>query len=242
MKARIVAALITCLALTVYISPVLAAPKLEIADDSFDFGFVPENTKVSHVFQLRNSGDDDLKIIKVITGCGCTKAPLIKRKLAPGETSEQEFTFNTRGYKTKITKRLRIETNAGKPDAFFNFTARVIKKPDETFPLRIQPDRIDILQTEKAIRDEISFTLTNLSDQPIIPKLVDKSTQMFAVELPARVDPGKHELGKLILRPGTSEKSFTKSFTIELDDEKRTRYTIPVKQSGYRKPSKTSTD
>ena len=242
MKAKNLIMLIACLALTAYISPVLAAPILELAEDSFDFGFVPENTKVSHLFLLSNSGDDELKIIKVVTGCGCTKAPLLKKNLAPGESSELEIIFNTRGYKTKVTKRPRIETNVGTPHKNISFTARVTKKPDETFPLLIKPDRIDISQTEKAIREEITFAITNLSDQPINLKLIDKAANLFAVDLPDKIGPGQQELGKLKLRPGNAEKSFTKSFTIELDDETKTRFTIPVKQSGHRKVVKVDSD
>jgi len=46
----------------------MAAPRLTITDDSFDFGYAPQNSKVSHVFWLRSTGDDTLKILKVTPG------------------------------------------------------------------------------------------------------------------------------------------------------------------------------
>ena len=45
-----------------------AAPRLIIPESSFDFGFVPQNSKISHTFQLLSTGDDELKILKVVPG------------------------------------------------------------------------------------------------------------------------------------------------------------------------------
>ena len=45
-----------------------SAPRLTINNDSFDFGFIPQHSKVSHVFWLHSTGDDELKILKVLPG------------------------------------------------------------------------------------------------------------------------------------------------------------------------------
>ncbi|MCK4607375.1 MAG: hypothetical protein KAU35_08780 [candidate division Zixibacteria bacterium] len=47
---------------------VQAAPRMTISDSLFDFGYVPQNAKVAHVFWLHSTGDDTLKIIKVNPG------------------------------------------------------------------------------------------------------------------------------------------------------------------------------
>ncbi|MEZ5359189.1 MAG: hypothetical protein R3F48_10215 [Candidatus Zixiibacteriota bacterium] len=60
-------ALIVVLALLLT-SQAMAVPKLLIEDDTFDFGFVPQDSKVSHVFWLKSVGDDSLKILKVRPG------------------------------------------------------------------------------------------------------------------------------------------------------------------------------
>jgi len=46
----------------------MAAPRLTINESSFDFGFVPQNSKISHDFWLDSTGDDTLKILKVVPG------------------------------------------------------------------------------------------------------------------------------------------------------------------------------
>jgi hypothetical protein len=45
-----------------------AAPRLTIPEEMFDFGFVPQNSKVAHVFWLHSTGDDTLKIVRVNPG------------------------------------------------------------------------------------------------------------------------------------------------------------------------------
>ena len=64
---------------------VQADSDLIVPQTMYDFGFAPQNAKISHTFELYNSGDDSLKITKVVPGCGCTKTPLAKDQLAPKE-------------------------------------------------------------------------------------------------------------------------------------------------------------
>ncbi len=47
---------------------VVAAPRMEMSEMEFDFGYVPQNSEISHVFWLYNRGDDILKIDKVVPG------------------------------------------------------------------------------------------------------------------------------------------------------------------------------
>ena len=72
------------------------AANLVIEEAEFDFGYVPQNSKVSHLFFLHNGGEDPLVIERVVPGCGCTRAPLKKSELAPGETTELEIIFSTK--------------------------------------------------------------------------------------------------------------------------------------------------
>ena len=45
-----------------------AGPRLVLVESEFDFGFVPQNSKISHIFWLKSAGDDSLKILKVVPG------------------------------------------------------------------------------------------------------------------------------------------------------------------------------
>ena len=50
------------------LSSAFAAPRLTIDENIFNFGYVPQNSKISHVFWLKSTGDDTLKILKVVPG------------------------------------------------------------------------------------------------------------------------------------------------------------------------------
>jgi len=56
------------LAVTVLAVSSQAAPRLKIDAGEFNFGYVPQNSKISHVFWLKSAGDDTLKILKVVPG------------------------------------------------------------------------------------------------------------------------------------------------------------------------------
>ncbi|UCD16764.1 MAG: hypothetical protein JSV44_09940 [Candidatus Zixiibacteriota bacterium] len=61
---------ISLLILCAFLLPglVTAQPKLTIPESIFDFGFTPQNSKVSHIFWLHSTGTDSLIIEKVKPG------------------------------------------------------------------------------------------------------------------------------------------------------------------------------
>ena len=67
MKFKILLMVVLTLAL-VLVSAIHAAPRLVLPETTFNFGYVPQNSKLSHVFWLYSKGDDSLQILKVIPG------------------------------------------------------------------------------------------------------------------------------------------------------------------------------
>ncbi len=51
-----------------FASQASALPKMFLPVEKFDFGFVPQNSKISHVFWIKSVGDDSLKILSVKPG------------------------------------------------------------------------------------------------------------------------------------------------------------------------------
>ena len=45
-----------------------SAPRLTMPESSFNFGHVPQNSTISHVFWLYSTGDDTLRILSVSPG------------------------------------------------------------------------------------------------------------------------------------------------------------------------------
>ena len=70
--------------------------------------------------------------------------------------------------------------------------------------------------------------ITNISDSEISIKVIDFDYDNFQVNLPDKIMAGETVQGKISLLDMNNDKTFYKSLTIEVNDEKKTRYTIPV--------------
>ncbi len=90
----------------------LAAPRLEVSELVYDFGVVIEGTMVEHDFVLKNVGDEDLVILKVITSCGCTTTELPNSVLIPRREVRLSVQLSTAGDGgATVDKRVTLETN-----------------------------------------------------------------------------------------------------------------------------------
>jgi hypothetical protein len=227
-KRVLTCALALCLLLA---GPSYGAPELAIDESEFNFGYVPQDARITHVFWLKSVGDEVLKITKVVPGCGCTKAPIDKTELAVGDSTRLEVKFNTKGYRRKVTKAPRIETNEGPPHKNVRFTAQVVPQSDSTYPITITPFLLDLSKFGEKAPDVIEFRIANVSDADLDISIVDRPEGYFDLKLPASVEAGETVQGYLKLREDMTETSFERSITIELNDELGTRFTIPVKRT-----------
>jgi hypothetical protein len=208
-----------------------AAPRLVMPEQEFEFGFVPQNSKITHVFHLYSKGDDSLKIIQVVPGCSCTQAPLKKQELGVGDSTDLEIIFDTRSYQGGVTKTPVIKTNEGPPDKNVRFHADVVARPDSTYPIIIKPYKLDLTQVGDKTRSKISFSIQNVSDKPLEARLVAAATDLFDVALPKSIPAGKSGDGTLTLKKEALSGGFEKCLTIQLNDDKSSRFTIPVKRA-----------
>jgi hypothetical protein len=222
--------LILLVLLSLLSGSVLGEPKLVIPDSTFNFGFVPQNSKISHKFWLHSLGTDTLKIVKVSPGCGCTQTPLTKTDLAPGDSTELETIFNTGNYMLHQSKRPSITTNEGLLTRYVQFSADVVVNPDSTYPLIINPYKFDISQFGKKERNSLEFVIKNVSDMELEVRLVDMPSNMFKLTLPKKIKPGETAKGKITLLKEFLGSEFEKSLTLETTDKLNTRFTIPVKR------------
>ena len=221
------------ISVTIASGSLMARPALTIDQLEFDFGYAPQNSKISHLFRLRNDGDDTLRITRVIPGCGCTQAPLRKSTLAPGESTELEIIFNTGHYSGPVTKRPKIETNETSAQKNITILTNVVQRPDSTYPVQTKPYKLDLSQFGETVRDEMKYTLANVSDQDLDLTLVSCPDELLTVKVPKHIAAGASANGLVKLTPTATGKSFETSITIQLNDKAATRFTIPIKRSVY---------
>ncbi|MCX6834746.1 MAG: DUF1573 domain-containing protein [candidate division Zixibacteria bacterium] len=231
MTRRVMSAICLTLGLVGLGGVTAAAPLLVIDQEEFDFGYAPQNSKISHTFHLRNAGDDTLLINRVVPGCGCTQVPLKKSVLAPGESTELAIIFSTGQYNGPVTKKPRLETNDAIPSRNLTFHTTVITRPDSTYPIQVRPYKLDISQFGQTVRDHMRFSISNVSDQAISINLVSSADDLMTVTFPEQVAAGKSGEGSLKLNESAQAQSFETSITLQLNDSASTRYTIPIKRT-----------
>ncbi len=148
--------------------------------------------------------------------------------LAVGDSTRLEIIYSTGMSKTSRSKSPRIETNEGPPVHRIRISAHGEARPDSTYPIVISPYKVDMSQLTEKLVEKRKFEITNMSDQKLELELVDWARRYFEVELPKSIKPGKTAEGEITIREYYLDESFQKSFTIQLNDKKSTRFTVPV--------------
>jgi hypothetical protein len=106
------------------------APRIHFKQDTWDFGPTKQGKNLTHTFIFTNSGEETLKIVKVLTSCGCTAALLSKKIYEAGEKGEIKVTFNTRGYEGEVSKYLYVKSNDPKqPNKMLTVSASIDVPP-----------------------------------------------------------------------------------------------------------------
>lgn len=206
----------------------MAQADLKIPAETFDFGIMPQNAKVTGGYWLISSGTDTLRISDVKPGCGCTKAPLNTNTLAPGDSTFLEISFNSKQYKGNIRKGIRISSNAAETIRNISLAGTVQIQMDSTKPVIVRPYKLDISQFSAQPREQMKFTLENVTGQDLEWNMVYYPSKYFEVKLPNKIKAGKSIEGTLKVRPEYIGAEFEQSFTIEFNDANKTRFTIPV--------------
>ncbi len=228
-------------ALLLAAASVVAGPQVKIPEPVFNFGKVPQNATVTHRFWLYSAGTDTLRITKVVPGCGCTKAPLADSVLAPGDSTVLEIAFATGRYGGYVTKKPYIETNMGEEKTMLEINTHVLNFPDSALPLIITPARVDVSQFSATPRRKTSFTIQNMSQKDYALTLVDYPADYFAVKLPGAIKAGETVTAEIEVTEAKVPEEFEKSFTFQVNDDKSSRYSVPIKRM-YRLKDRAETE
>ena len=108
----------------------LAAPKggavISAENTSYDFGTIKEaDGKVSHTFEISNTGDMPLVITRIIASCGCTTPEWTKEPIAPGKKAEIKVTFDPSGRPGTFSKTISIYSNGKTGSYVLNIRGKV---------------------------------------------------------------------------------------------------------------------
>ena len=222
---------LACIIISISATVAWPSPRLTLPETVFNFGYVPQHSLVSHRFWLLSTGDDTLRIERIIPGCSCTRAPLKKNKLASGDSTVVEIIFSTKSFRNRVEKSPKIQTNEDTPNKSLKIIANVLAKTDSTFPVIIEPFKISLHMSETEQVNEKRFSIKNVSKEDLKLELISVPDGYFEIDLPVEIKAGETKTGEIRLLKDSIEKVFQKSFTIRLNDDFGSRFTIPVKRT-----------
>ncbi len=95
-------------------APVVAAatigPKAQVPETIYDFGEVFEDQKLTHIFDIKNTGDALLEIKDIDSDCACTAADS-DRRIPPGGVGRITLTIAPYSVLRQFTKKTKVFFN-----------------------------------------------------------------------------------------------------------------------------------
>jgi hypothetical protein len=132
-------------------------PKLIIESSVHNFGTVSQGEKIIHDFTVRNAGDAELVIQRIVPSCGCTATSSSADKIEPGASATIHVEVDTTGFSGDKLKTVRLFTN-DPIDPSSMLTIRGVIQPD----VNIEPAKLlfpDIVRGEATQAPYQDFTV-----------------------------------------------------------------------------------
>lgn len=163
----------------------VAAPKIQFAANTFEFGKVPVGTVVRATFVLTNTGTAPLEIKDVRPGCGCTTAGAWDRWIEPGKTTTIALQLNTANFGGVVVKNATVTCNdPTQPTVMLMIKGEVWK------PIDVQPTVVVFNPASRAASNDVR-----------VVRVVNNSEEMITLEAPASSNPAFQPTLKII-KPG----------------------------------------
>lgn len=165
-----------------------AAPRLEISPSTFDFGWAPDNAKITAQFTVVNTGDEMVPLTSVKSTCGCTASNFEPDALASREHKKIALTFNTRGYTNQPFKKMaRVKTDVPE-NAYTVYLTGHVANPENG----IIPDSGGIAGFEAGSPRKQKIKLTNKTASPLSLEVVQEPESWARVKFSGRpIKPGE---------------------------------------------------
>ena len=100
-------------------------PVIEFETTTYDFGEVVEGERLTYSFKFKNTGKSNLIIYSSEATCGCTTSQPPKAPIRPGESDEILVTFDSKGQKGHVEKRVLVGANTYPVETILTITANV---------------------------------------------------------------------------------------------------------------------
>src|SRR4051812_13938902 len=100
--------------------------EFKFAEETHDFGKIPQGKPVTYVFKFTNIGTEPLIISAVEPTCGCTAADYTKTPVLKGQSGSITLTYNAAGI-GGFTKTATVRSNARTPVKVLTFKGEQVE-------------------------------------------------------------------------------------------------------------------
>lgn len=219
---------------SINVLPQLLGPKVSVQLAEHDFGNITQGEVVKHSFIISNNGGDLLKILDVKAACGCTAANPSKKELKPGESTNIDVSFDSKGRKGPQTKTVTVTTNdPEKQNVVFTFKCNIIvpEKMESNIGAKIflQETQHDFGKVKEGQKVEYTFKVENQGTEPLVIKDVKTSCGCTAAVVSnSTIKPG--QMGSIKVDFDTKNRfgRNSKSITIVTNDSKEPNKVITI--------------
>lgn len=209
-------------------------PKIEFKEESFDFGKIKQGEVLTHIFVFQNVGEDTLKIKRVHSSCGCTAALVTTREVAAGEKGEVKVTFNSRGFRGKVTKYIYVDSNDSKQSTKKLSVSAIIEVPPSP---KISLDRYsaDVGLFLEGQEMKTKTVISNKGELELIVNCSHKDAAFFSggkeISFPLKIPAGKSKEVEIRIPPRKKRGVIREYVMIKSNDPNR--QTLSFFHSGY---------
>lgn len=199
-----------------------------VESKSWDFGFVPIDYKVIHIYTIKNVGQSDLRISKLVPNCDCTMAIASDTLLPPDSSTQIKIIFHTRDYYGQTNRNVTVHSNdPEKPTITLEYLSNI-----GLFPklYQVAPRSLFFLPGHEI--KEIG--LINKSEEDINYSLEMEPDSIFSIDR----SKGKLKSGNRVILNVTPKENLPRgtyhsNFIVTYDSEPKARITVPVKIVRY---------
>jgi len=104
-------------------------PVITFSETTYDYGNINEsNGKVSHTFEVTNTGNAALLISNVQASCGCAVSEWSKAPIDPGNKGFIKVTYNPENRPGAFNKTITVTSNAAESPVVIKIKGTVIQK------------------------------------------------------------------------------------------------------------------
>lgn len=216
-------------------SSLLAEAKLEILNESFNFGVIPQHSSLSYNFWLKSTGTDTLHITEIKTGCKCVIIPLESEFIPPGDSQFVELQWAISNEIFSVGKHPYIFTNASEDPYRLHLIGQVAKNLDSLKPVTSIPYRFIFSSMKDKSIDEIKFSFTNRTRDDIEIYNLSYPSDYYELSFPASIPASSKADGTIKVNPDFIDKEFKGSITFLVkSEEHEKRFTIPYERKIYK--------